>query len=294
MKGFTEEAAKSWISGERNCQTSRYFPEGRIKNELAVFKYFRNRSANSLKVLRDTFRQVNGDGIIKCDIDNDDTFCWSILNQFLALLGFPLSEEPVWETDTPVERASETMVSDTSNNERSEDKSFLFDSKSKKIIRMFKQAVIDYKFKDLIDFEPTMSSDADALMLGVDKEWVDSMDKFIFTIEEDILYPIGRDQAGIYSEVTKFVFSLEYFISYLKSSMTPSDNKTWIPNGKYLSGDFLSDLKSYVTLSDNKKWIPNGKYSLWDFHMLTMKRQDVKTQYEKIIQYVRALYISAE
>lgn len=89
MNDFSEEAAKSWIRGTRNCQVSRYFPNGKIEHKNEAFKFFRGRPDKNLKELQKIFCEINdADSPIDLKTDNMDIFCLSLLNQFLDLLGF--------------------------------------------------------------------------------------------------------------------------------------------------------------------------------------------------------------
>jgi len=98
---FSEMAAKSWMRGNRNCKVSRYFPEGSINYEEA-FRFFRNRPENKLWNLQQVFQsKVDTDSPIDVNTKDLDIFCWSLVNQFLDLLGFPRVN-----VDTPLEIAS--------------------------------------------------------------------------------------------------------------------------------------------------------------------------------------------
>lgn len=94
METFTEAAAKSWINGNRQCKVSKYFPEGVINN-TETYKFFKRRPENSLKQLQQQFREKSDDDSpIDLETDDMDIFCWSLVNQFLDLLGFQRLDAP--------------------------------------------------------------------------------------------------------------------------------------------------------------------------------------------------------
>jgi len=92
VRQFEEDTANSWLSGERNCQIRRYFPEGKINNVEGLFKYFRNRTGAFLKSLQEAFRPINTDKIVQCNIDDMDKFCRSLVNQFTAIFNLTWPE----------------------------------------------------------------------------------------------------------------------------------------------------------------------------------------------------------
>jgi len=98
-----EATAKSWLSGTRNCKTSTYFPAGKIDAE-SLFRYFRNRPTSKLKQLQQMFqdeKKIDTDSPIDVETDDMDIFCWSLINQFLDLLGFQRVDLP--HADAPWE-----------------------------------------------------------------------------------------------------------------------------------------------------------------------------------------------
>lgn len=97
---FSDEAAKKWLMGERQCKASKYFPTGQVDTD-SLFRYFRNRPDDRLCQLQQLFREeesVNASSPIDVKTDNWDVFCWSLVNQFLDLLRFQRVDIP--HTDT--------------------------------------------------------------------------------------------------------------------------------------------------------------------------------------------------
>jgi hypothetical protein len=248
-----EETAKGWLkpensTGNRNCRINEYFPKDKA-NETGFIKFFSSRaSKDAWKKLQRAFHPINDDSIVNLNTDNPKVFYQSLLNQFLKIFRLPEAESNESDNDMP------STV-------------FPFDSKGEEIIEMFKQAVNDYKFEDLLKFEPDISSDA--IMLGVDKNWVDNIPKFMSTIKKE-LYLIGPDQSVIYYKINEFVNSLEEFICNLKAFMVPSDNKTWI-------------LPQLENIDDSDIYM--------NFIVITDNRQRVKKRYEEIMQHDRELYL---
>jgi hypothetical protein len=99
VEAFAVATAHKWLSGKRCGKTSRYFHDNKLNNEDGFMDYFRNRSKDSLKALREAFRPINNDNIVKCDEDDEDKFYRSLMHQFMAILGIPWVKEPI--NDTP-------------------------------------------------------------------------------------------------------------------------------------------------------------------------------------------------
>lgn len=98
---FSEAAAYTWLRGERNCDSSKYFPNEEVNHE-EVFKFFRNRSEEKLQNLQKIFQKAaDSDSPIDVKTDDLDVFCWSLVNQFLDLHGFQRVDIP--HIDTPSE-----------------------------------------------------------------------------------------------------------------------------------------------------------------------------------------------
>ncbi len=101
-----EVTIKSWLSGNRNCKVSTYFPTGKIDTKN-LFRYFRNRPDSKLKQLQQIFRagkNTDYDSPINVETADLDTFCWSLVNQFLDLLKFERIDIPQSKGDTIHER----------------------------------------------------------------------------------------------------------------------------------------------------------------------------------------------
>lgn len=89
MAECSKTATQKWIEGSRNCKSSRYFPEGKLNNINGAYKFFRGRPLAKLQDLQKRFRSL-GDSNSPIDTEtcDMDVFCWSLVNQFLDLLGF--------------------------------------------------------------------------------------------------------------------------------------------------------------------------------------------------------------
>lgn len=107
----SEAAAKSWLNGTRNCKASTYFPSGKADTE-SLFRYFRNRPESKLKRLQQIFqndKNLDADSSIDVETDDIDIFCWSLINQFLDLLGFQrvdLSKDTIPDQEQSAEQYS--------------------------------------------------------------------------------------------------------------------------------------------------------------------------------------------
>lgn len=103
---ISDSTAKSWLSGNRNCKASTHFPAGKIDAD-SLFRYFRKRPDVKLKQLQQIFRtKANNELDSPIDTETDDlnVFCWSLVNQFLDLLGF----QRVDITDSPALPSNES------------------------------------------------------------------------------------------------------------------------------------------------------------------------------------------
>lgn len=99
---ISDVTAKSWLSGNRNCKATTYFPTGKIDTKN-LFRYFRNRPDSKLKQLQQMFQpkeNVAPDSPIDVKTDDMDILCWSLVNQFLDLLKFERVDIPQPQSDT--------------------------------------------------------------------------------------------------------------------------------------------------------------------------------------------------
>lgn len=109
-----DATAKSWLSGRRNCKASTYFPAGKIDTKC-LYRFFRNKPVNKLKQLQQMFRardNIDFDSPINVETDNLDEFCWSLVNQFLDLLGFQRVDIPDFHTLSSDESAKANQPCD--------------------------------------------------------------------------------------------------------------------------------------------------------------------------------------
>ena len=89
-----EKTIRSWLEGRRNCDGARYFPSCKINNKK-VFQFFRNIPEGALWNIQREFRiKKDVNSLIDVNTDNLDQFCWSLVKQFLDLLGFPMTDIP--------------------------------------------------------------------------------------------------------------------------------------------------------------------------------------------------------
>lgn len=87
-EGLLEPTVRSWLKEKRNCDGRRYFPNKEIETK-EVFDFFRKSSEKKLQNLQKIFREeTDPDSPINVETNNLDIFCWSLVNQFLDLLGF--------------------------------------------------------------------------------------------------------------------------------------------------------------------------------------------------------------
>lgn len=103
-KSLNEGTVNKWIAGERKCKVSSYFPEGELGNSQEAYKFFRNRPDDKLKELQKIFREKkDSDSPIDCETKNLDRFCWSLVNQFIDILGFQRLDMPLEDNADNIE-----------------------------------------------------------------------------------------------------------------------------------------------------------------------------------------------
>ncbi len=84
---FSEQAARKWLNEKRNCKVDSYFPDNVRINYNGLFCFFRNRPTEKLKNLQELFCSTKESGdAVDVNTDDVDTFCLSLVNQFLDLL----------------------------------------------------------------------------------------------------------------------------------------------------------------------------------------------------------------
>lgn len=92
--GPAEPTARMWLNGKRNCDSRRYFPNQKIDSNK-VFAFFRNRPEEKLQNLQKSFQEkIDAGDPVDVNTKDLDTFCWSLVNQFLDLLKFERVDIP--------------------------------------------------------------------------------------------------------------------------------------------------------------------------------------------------------
>lgn len=94
------------------------FPDNKLNDAQALFRFFRQRPESKLKKVQSVFKEMaDTNSSIDIETDDMDIFCWSLVNQFVDLLGFQrldiphtdmasdgLSPEDYLSKDKPVEQ----------------------------------------------------------------------------------------------------------------------------------------------------------------------------------------------
>lgn len=119
--GISEDTARKWIQGDRNCNVLSYFPDGELTNPEGVYKFFKERPLDKLKKLQEIFCNEKDDSSpINCATENMETFCWSLVNQFLDLLGLQRMDMPAKDTSPNIETIFDTVENEISEDEINE------------------------------------------------------------------------------------------------------------------------------------------------------------------------------
>ena len=106
MAECSKTATQKWIDGSRNCKSSKYFPDGKLNNVEDTYKFFRNRPTSKLQNLQKRFQLLDdSDSPIDTMTCELNVFCWSLVNQFLDLLGFQ-------RIDVPFSNGGNTIIQD--------------------------------------------------------------------------------------------------------------------------------------------------------------------------------------
>jgi len=206
-KRFAEDTANSWLSGERNCKTSRYFPDGRI-NKDAFIAYFRNRPEGSWKALQEAFRSLNTDNIVKCDTNNRDEFCRSLLHQFMSILGIPWPDEVISDTLAidehsvlPSNSSRDEVISQTANillDEVQIEITSQNETTSQLMLKIFKRAIKKYNIAEFMNSDELVPSS--------------KVFDFVNEIKSKVFSPfIGSQKEWMYEKIREFTLKLESY-----------------------------------------------------------------------------------
>lgn len=160
----SEEAVKTWISGDRRCRVRRYFPDETI-DETSFIRYFRQRTKapDSWKKLQLAFQSmepvdsVDEDSCVDLVTKDPDVFYWSLLNQFQRIFRLPESEREENDPTEPVTAPQQTELS------------------PEQMRDMFLEAINQYKIMDIINREPAILNRHDAVCLNVFLEKMDML-----------------------------------------------------------------------------------------------------------------------
>jgi hypothetical protein len=93
----SNEAAKTWLNGTRNCVVASYFPDG-LTNDSELNNHFRRKIKSEWREQQNAFKKIIKDYRMDDEnrIDvltiNPDVFYWSLLNQFQNIHGLKESE----------------------------------------------------------------------------------------------------------------------------------------------------------------------------------------------------------
>ena len=189
-KEVSASSAYKWMGAIRNPGISTYFPEGKKDfDEDDVYKYFRNRTDAQVEDLRKAFRGCDG-GIVKYE-DDPDVFCRSLVDQFLAILGFSMSQAPDGEKPK-----NETI--------------------SEQMYITFKQVFQDCNITEFL------SND---LSEGINPGLLSWVDRFLETIESDILnLPIFQKEEIMLTNISRYTNEMRRYRNFIKEKMRP---RTW-------------------------------------------------------------------
>lgn len=92
---ISESTAKKWINGTRKCKIYSYFPEKENVDIQNIYKFFYNRPKGKLMKVQQIFCLEKDDNSpVDCETENMEKLCWSLVNQFLDLLGFEREDIP--------------------------------------------------------------------------------------------------------------------------------------------------------------------------------------------------------
>lgn len=172
----SESAAKSWLNGNRNCKTARYFPNGKLIDEKAVFKIFRDRPEQILKKLQQIFREgKDADSPIDVNTKNMDVFCWSLVNQFLDILGLQRLDIPSDNNSSAFEGSTPADICENDVSEGSppadicetESPNEPTNAKEKQMQESFLTSVREYKVMEIINRKPAILNRYDSESFNV-------------------------------------------------------------------------------------------------------------------------------
>jgi len=234
-ENISEQTAKSWISGTRQCKVKEHFPNESI-HESEFIRYINRRtSGDGWKKLQEAFRarvalQSDGDCIINFNTEKQRVFYWSILNQFQKLLRLPLSEDPV----TAMVKTFKQLIEDNrlqtnfidNSPSLNVDPGVYMEGLMKEVDEVFSKENGFYEF-----MEKEAKGYLDRYIVEVYGKDVDDfysipdrVRAFVQSVESDILEPFGISQSdnSVYNNIKEFNQTL----SDLFAPPSPAMSKT--------------------------------------------------------------------
>lgn len=105
----SEDSVKKWLYGTRNCDTGKYFNDGKV-DEKSFIRYLEQatRDPGSWRILQKAFSSQSASELeatdFRVDVETDDpkVFYWSLLNQFQRVFYLPESEREVKDSETAI------------------------------------------------------------------------------------------------------------------------------------------------------------------------------------------------
>ncbi|MDR1891926.1 MAG: hypothetical protein LBQ48_02790 [Oscillospiraceae bacterium] len=200
---LTEDRVAKWIDKKLPGNITSYFPDETL-NGVDVISYFRRWTKDKWRELQGRFSEEMEGCIVNCTTDNRDEFYQSLLDQFTISLGLPLPEEPFIETPAVNEPA--IVPSDIGRDEVMPQS----ETPPEQMLKIFKQAVLDFDIGRYIKSEPTDLLNSD---------FFDKAKDFIESIKSNMECEfIHYKEEIIYKAIIDFTRLLSGYSGYLRTN----------------------------------------------------------------------------
>lgn len=214
---ISESTLKKWNNGGRKFNAHNYFPCRECVKIQEVNNFFRRRPEDRLKKLQQIFFEIIDEySPIDCETQNMDIFCWSLVNQFLDLLGFEredLSYLYNKESGNFEEEDNKVDVIENTSDE-TEGKSITRNGEQPEhILAFFVRSIKEFGIKEFLDVAPMESVRSFRIedtinFIGRMKTVQDGNTDMIFAMDE-----------AVYGSIIKFTEILLEYVKYLKNQM---------------------------------------------------------------------------
>lgn len=219
---ISESTAKKWINGTRKCKIYSYFPEKENVDIQNIYKFFYNRPKDKLMKVQQIFCLEKDDNSpVDCETENMEKLCWSLVNQFLDLLGFEREDIPniASGVDDVFFREHQGVAEERMSDKgvgvcTKEDKKHVSQDTAQPecMLNSFIRSFQDFGIQDFLDINP---------LEPIKPFRIEDTIQFIGRIDTNQKRKTGDilDGEKVYADIIKFKDILLEYIKYLKKHM---------------------------------------------------------------------------